>query len=80
MKKSRFGEVRTRKKMFPSDAKELADRGSLGIVISQCKVSQKTKDILDGANITLYEGVEPELVEKIREQIHEKEQKEKEKE
>lgn len=57
MEKNKFGEIKTRKNLFPKDARQIVDRGTVGIVISQCKVSNKTKNILDNAEITLYEGV-----------------------
>lgn len=79
MEKNKFGEIKTRKNLFPKDARQIVDRGTVGIVISQCKVSKKTKNILDNAEITLYEGVEAEKVEKLLENL-ENENKEKEKE
>lgn len=79
MEKNKFGEIKTRKNLFPKDARQIVDRGTVGIVISQCKVSNKTKNILDNAEITLYEGVEAEKVEKLLEKL-ENENKEKEKE
>jgi hypothetical protein len=78
MNDDKYGEVKVRKNIFPSDAKKIAEKGDVGILITQCKLSKKTKDILDETNITLYEGVEPILVEQLREQIaKEKESKEK---
>lgn len=79
MEKNKFGEIKTRKNLFPKDAHQIVDRGTVGIVISQCKVSKKTKNILDNAEITLYEGVEAEKVEKLLENL-ESENKDKEKE
>jgi lysine/ornithine N-monooxygenase len=78
--KKRYGEIKTKKKIFPSDASKLVEKKTVGILISQCKVSQKTKSILKEGKITLYEGVEPEIVEKIRETVREKEAGKKEKE
>lgn len=76
MSDSRYGEVKTRKNFFPKDAHDIVKRGTVGILISQCKVSNKTKEILSEADVTLYENVEPSEVdalrEKIREEIREK--------
>lgn len=67
----KYGEVKTRKNIFPNDAREIVNKGTVGILISQCKVSPKTKNILSEANITLYENVEPNEVDEIREKIKE---------
>lgn len=81
MGKNKYGEVKTRKNIFPKDAREIVDKGTIGILISQCSVSDKTKSILDEAHVTLYENVEPneidQLREKIKEKINEKREKEK---
>ena len=73
MNRKKYGEIKTRKTFRPSDARELVEKNTLGILISQCKVSDKTKEIL-------YEGVEPEKVEEIRERVKEKEKQQKERE
>ena len=36
----RYGEVRCRKNMFPNEAKKIAKRGGVGIVIVQSKPSE----------------------------------------
>lgn len=64
-----YGEIKTGKNLFPSEARKIAEKGTVGILIIQSKPTQKTKDILDEANITLYEGVEPNEIERLREQI-----------
>lgn len=78
----RYGEVKVRKNIFPKDARELVLKEDLSILMCQCKVSEKTKAILDEGNIKLYEGVEPDEVIKLREKIKEllKEKQENEKE
>lgn len=68
----KYGEIKTRKNIFPKDARELVEKDAVGILISQCSVSSKTKDILSNGNITLYENVEADEVEKIREIVAEK--------
>ena len=73
-----YGEVKTRKNIFPKQAKELVKKGSIGILLIQAKASDKTKEILTEGNIILYEGIEPKEIEKIRETVS-KELKEKEK-
>ena len=78
MNRKKYGEIKTRKTFRPSDARELVEKNTLGILISQCKVSDKTKEILSEGQITLYEGVEPEKVEEIRERVKEKEKQQKE--
>lgn len=69
MGEQKFGEVKTKKNLFPNEAQKIVDKGTVGIIISQCKVSDKTKMILDNAGIVLYEGVEAEKVEKLLEQL-----------
>lgn len=76
----KYGEIKTRKKFFPSDAIDLVNKKSVGILISQSRVSGKTKKVLSEGNITLYEGVEPEIVKEIREIVREREKNLKEKE
>jgi len=78
MKNKKYGEVKTKKNIFPKQARELADKGTIGILLIQAKASKKTKEILSEANITLYEGLEPKEIDKIRETVT-KELKEKEK-
>lgn len=77
MKNKRYGEIKTKKNFFPNDARDLVKKGRVGILVSQCKVSKSTKEILSQGNITLYEGVESEKVNEIREKIKEKLEKEK---
>lgn len=77
---NKFGEVKTKKNFYPADAREIVEKGTVGILISQCPVSNKTKSILENDNITLYEGVESEEVERLLEKLKEKEDLEKEKE
>lgn len=72
MSENKYGEVKTRKNIFPKDAREIVDKGTVGILISQCLVSEKTKAILDEAHIILYENVEPSEIEELREKIKEK--------
>lgn len=72
MGENKYGEVKTRKNIFPKDAREIVDKGTVGILISQCPVSEKTKGILDEAHVTLYENVEPIEIEEFREKIKEK--------
>lgn len=77
----KYGEVRCRKNMFPNEARKIAERGGVGIVITQSKPSEKTKNILHNAGITIYEGVEAEKIEQIKEKLlKEKENSNKEKE
>lgn len=72
MSENKYGEVKTRKNIFPKDAREIVDKGTVGILLSQCKVSDKTKDILNEAHITLYENVEPNEIDQLREKVKEK--------
>ncbi|MGB4661110.1 MAG: hypothetical protein WBI07_18205 [Mobilitalea sp.] len=72
MNDNKYGEVKTRRNIFPKDAREIADKGTVGILISQCSVSDKTKAVLSEGNITLYENVEPSEVDQIRETVKEK--------
>ncbi|EJI1281178.1 hypothetical protein ACT21L_004501 [Vibrio vulnificus] len=65
----KFGEVKTRKNIFPKQASVIVDKGTIDILIIQAKASDKTKIILDGAGITLYEGIEPSEVDRLREVV-----------
>ena len=56
MGEKKYGEVKTKKNLFPGEAKKIANKGTVGIIVSQCKVTEKTKSILDEAEIVLYEG------------------------
>ncbi|WP_028304606.1 hypothetical protein [Oceanospirillum maris] len=67
----KFGEIKTRKNIFPSQARDIIGKGTIDILIIQAKASQKTKDILDEGGVTLYEGVEPSEVERLREVVRE---------
>jgi len=82
MMSKKFGEIKTRKNIFPSQARDIIEKGTIDILIIQAKASQKTKDFLYEGGITLYEGVEPSEVERLREVVREelesKEKKEKE--
>lgn len=69
MNEQNFGEVKTKKNLYPSEAKKIVEKGTVGIIISQCKVSNKTKQILDDGEIVLYEGVEAEKVEQLLETL-----------
>lgn len=66
---NKFGEIKTRKNIFPSQARDIIQKGTIDILIIQAKASQKTKDILDKGGVTLYEGLEPSEVERLREVV-----------
>lgn len=65
----KFGEIKTRKNIFPSQARDIIEKGTIDILIIQAKASQKTKDILDEGGVTLYEGLEPSEIERLREVV-----------
>ena len=67
-----YGEIKVRKNIFPNDAKKIIEKGTIKILVTQNLVSPKTKEILTEGDITLYEGVEPNEVNKIREKLKEK--------
>lgn len=69
MKNKKYGEIKTRKNIFPKDAQEIVDKGTINILIIQAKASDKTKQILDKAGVKLYEGVEPKEVNRLREVV-----------
>ena len=69
MKNKMYGEVKTRKNIFPKDAREFVEKGTIDILIIQAKASLKTKSILDEGNIILYKNVEPSEIINIREQV-----------
>lgn len=79
MNEKRYGEIKTLKNIFPKKAAELVNKGTIGILISECKMSKKTKDILIQGGITVYEGVDKEAIENTLEKL-EREKKEEEKE
>ncbi|MCE1974192.1 MULTISPECIES: hypothetical protein [Enterobacter] len=65
----KFGEIKTRRNIFPSQVEKIIETGTVDILIIQAKASQKTKDKLTKNGITLYEGVEPSEVDRLREVI-----------
>lgn len=65
----KFGEIKTRKNIFPSQVEKIIETGTVDILIIQAKASQKTKDKLTKNGISLYEGVEPIEVDRLREVI-----------
>lgn len=69
MGEKKYGEVKTKKNLFPGEAKKIANKGTVGIIVSQCKVSEKTKSILVEAEIVLYEGLENEKVEELLKEL-----------
>lgn len=69
MGEKKYGEVKTKKNLFPGEAKKIANKGTVGIIVSQCKVTEKTKSILDEAEIVLYEGLENEKVEELLKEL-----------
>lgn len=73
MSHSNFGEVKVKKSLFPADAREIIKKQpDVKIVIAQTILSQKTKDILISGGITLYEDVQPEQVNRIRDSLKDK--------
>lgn len=73
MDERKYGEVKTKKNFFPKDAINIVEKGTVSIIISQCRTSDRTKSILDDAGITLYEGVESEKVEYLLEKLENEE-------
>ena len=67
-----YGEIKVKKNIFPNDAKKIVEKGTIKILVTQNLVSPKTKQILTEGEVTLYEGVEPNEVNKIREKLKEK--------
>lgn len=67
-----YGEIKVKKNIFPNDAKKIVEKGTIKILVTQNLVSPKTKEILTEGEVTLYEGVEPNEVNKIREKLKEK--------
>lgn len=67
-----YGEIKVKKNIFPNDAKKIVEKGTIKILVTQNSVSSKTKEILTEGEVTLYEGVEPNEVNKIREKLKEK--------
>ena len=60
-----YGEIKVKKNIFPNDAKKIVEKGTIKILVTQNLVSSKTKKILTEGEVTLYEGVEPNEVNKI---------------
>ena len=71
----RYAEIKVRKNFFPSDARELAEKGKIQILLTQALMSEKTKKILKDAGIVAYEGISSEAVNQVRNELKEKEQK-----
>ncbi len=71
-KEEKYGEIKVKKNMFPNEARKISEKGTVGILVIQNPPSEKTKEILDEAGITLYENLEPSEVSFIRETIREK--------
>ena len=67
-----YGEIKVKKNIFPNDAKKIVEKGTIKILVTQNLVSSKTKKILTEGEVTLYEGVEQNEVNKIREKLKEK--------
>jgi hypothetical protein len=67
-----YGEIKVKKNIFPNDAKKIVEKGTIKILVTQNLVSPKTKEILTEGEVTLYEGIEPNEVNKIREKLKEK--------
>lgn len=71
----RYAEIKVRRNFFPGDARDLAEKGKVQILLTQSLMSEKTKKILKDAGIVAYEGISPEDVNRIRNDLKEKEQK-----
>ena len=71
----RYAEIKVRKNFFPSDARELTEKGKIQILLTQALMSEKTKKILKDAGIVAYEGISSEAVNQVRNELKEKEQK-----
>ena len=71
----RYAEIKVRKNFFPGDARELAEKGKIQILLTQALMSEKTKKILKDAGIVAYEGISSEAVNQVRNELKEKEQK-----
>ncbi|WP_322173868.1 hypothetical protein [Acutalibacter caecimuris] len=67
----KYGEIKSKKNIYPGEAKKIADKGDVGILIVQTTTSERTKSILDDAGITLYENVKPDEVNRIRKRVKE---------
>ena len=52
----KYGEIKVRKNIYPQLAKNIAEKGTIGILVCQNPVSEKSKQILRDANITVYHG------------------------
>lgn len=67
----KYGEIKVRKNIYPQLEKNIAEKGTIGILVCQNPVSEKSKQILRDANITVYHGIEPADVEILRNKIKE---------
>lgn len=67
----KYGEIKSKKNIYPGEAKKIADKGDVGILIVQTTTSERAKSILDDAGITLYENVKPDEVNRIRKRVKE---------
>lgn len=65
-KSDKYGEVKAKKYLSPQEAKKIAEKGFVGLLLAQARLSDKTKSILDEAGIRYYDGLSPERVAEIR--------------
>ena len=62
----KYGEIKVRKNIYPQLAKNIAEKGTIGILVCQNPVSEKSKQIL-----RVYHEIEPADVEILRNKIKE---------
>lgn len=66
-----YGEIKTRKNFYPSDAEELVKKGTVSMLFVSGDLSKKTKEILKKGNITVYEKVTEDVVKRINKRLKE---------
>lgn len=76
MNDERYGEVKFRKRIGPAIAKEIVEKGSIDIVVTTGKISEKTRGIFEEGGITVY-NPSKEKVYEVLEKLNEKKNEEK---
>ena len=64
-----YGEIKTLKRIYPGTIKKIAKRGTVKILVSQCKVSEKTIKAAEEKNIKVFDEVSKEKVTEINEKL-----------
>lgn len=70
---SRYAEIKVKKRIGPSEAKKIVEKGTIDFVIAESEMSKKTIKIFEDADIQAYQIPEDKVKEKLKEIEKEKE-------